>query len=450
MDKVEELLARAQQPARDALRLHPIYRGKVATGIKCPVRDYNDFAIWYSPGVAAPCLEIASNPDAVFDYTNRGNVIAIVSDGSRVLGLGDIGPLAGLPVMEGKALLFKYLGGVDAAPLCLDTKDADELIRTVRLLQPSFGGINLEDIAQPKCFRVLQTLRNDPDIEIPVWHDDQQGTSTVVLAGLINALKIVGKEMSEIKVAMVGLGAAQVVTIALLEASGFKLGNLVAVDSQGILHRDRKDIERQRELFPEKWRVCLEGNAEDRRGGIAEALRGADVCLAFSKPGPGTVRPEWVQGMARDAILFACAQPVPEIWPWEGKEAGVRVFGTGRSDFPNQINNSLGFPGIFRGALDVRARTITDEMCLAAAQELARCAEDRGIHEDYIVPTMDEWEIFPREAAAVATKAQEQGVARLEATAEELYARASRTIKEARDQVTLLMDHGAIPPLPEG
>jgi len=450
MDKVEELLARAQQPARDALRLHPIYRGKVATGIKCPVRDYNDFAIWYSPGVAAPCLEIASNPDAVFDYTNRGNVIAIVSDGSRVLGLGDIGPLAGLPVMEGKALLFKYLGGVDAAPLCLDTKDADELIRTVRLLQPSFGGINLEDIAQPKCFRVLQTLRNDPDIEIPVWHDDQQGTSTVVLAGLINALKIVGKEMSEIKVAMVGLGAAQVVTIALLEASGFKLGNLVAVDSQGILHRDRKDIERQRELFPEKWRVCLEGNAEDRRGGIAEALRGADVCLAFSKPGPGTVRPEWVQGMARDAILFACAQPVPEIWPWEGKEAGVRVFGTGRSDFPNQINNSLGFPGIFRGALDVRARTITDEMCLAAAQELARCAEDRGIHEDYIVPTMDEWEIFPREAAAVATKAQEQGVARLEATAEELHTTASQIIKRARDQLRLLMDHGAIPPLPEG
>ena len=450
MDEVEELLTRAQQPARDALRLHPIYRGKVATGIKCPVRDYNDFAIWYSPGVAAPCLEIASNPDAVFDYTNRGNVIAIVSDGSRVLGLGDIGPLAGLPVMEGKALLFKYLGGVDAAPLCLDTKDADELIRTVRLLQPSFGGINLEDIAQPKCFRVLQTLRNDPDIEIPVWHDDQQGTSTVVLAGLINALKIVGKEMSEIKVAMVGLGAAQVVTIALLEASGFKLGNLVAVDSQGILHRDRKDIERQRELFPEKWRVCLEGNAEDRRGGIAEALRGADVCLAFSKPGPGTVRPEWVQGMARDAILFACAQPVPEIWPWEGKEAGVRVFGTGRSDFPNQINNSLGFPGIFRGALDVRARTITDEMCLAAAQELARCAEDRGIHEDYIVPTMDEWEIFPREAAAVATKAQEQGVARLEATAEELHTTASQIIKRARDQLRLLMDHGAIPPLPEG
>ncbi|UCC77620.1 MAG: NADP-dependent malic enzyme [Anaerolineales bacterium] len=449
MDKVEELLGRAQQPAKDALRLHPIYRGKVATGIKCPVRDYNDFAIWYSPGVAAPCLEIASNPDAVFDYTNRGNVIAIVSDGTRVLGLGDIGPLAGLPVMEGKALLFKYLGGVDAAPLCLDTKDADELIHTVRLLQPSFGGINLEDIAQPKCFRVLQTLRNDPDIEIPVWHDDQQGTSTVVLAGLINALKIVRKEMSEIRVAMIGLGAAQVVTISLLEASGFKLGNLVAVDSQGILHRDRKDIERQRELFPEKWRVCLEGNAEDRRGGIAEALRGADVCLAFSKPGPGTVRPEWVQGMARDAIFFACAQPVPEIWPWEAKEAGVCIFGTGRSDFPNQINNSLGFPGIFRGALDVRARTITDQMCLAAAQELARCAEDRGIHEEYIVPTMDEWEIFPREAVAVAMKAQEQGIARLEATAEQLHATASQIIKGARDRVRLLMDHGAIPPLPE-
>ena len=450
MDKVEEVLARAQQPAKDALRLHPIYRGKVATGIKCPVRDYNDFAIWYSPGVAAPCLEIASHPELVYEHTNRGNVIAVVSDGTRVLGLGDIGALAGLPVMEGKAMLFKYLGGVDATPLCLDTKDADELIHTVKLLQPSFGGINLEDIAQPKCFRVLETLRNDPDLDIPVWHDDQQGTSTVVLAGLINALKIVRKEMSEIRVTMIGLGAAQVVTVALLEASGFPLGNLVAVDSQGILHRDRKDIERQRALFPQKWRVCLEGNAEDRRGGIAEALRGADVCLAFSKPGPGTIRPEWVAAMAEDSIFFACAQPVPEVWPWEAKEAGVRVFGTGRSDFPNQINNSLGFPGIFRGALDVRARTITDEMCLAAAQELARCAEDKGIYEDYIVPTMDEWEVFPREAVAVAMKAQEQGVARLEATAEEVQATASQIIKGARDQVRLLTEHGAIQPIPEG
>jgi malate dehydrogenase (oxaloacetate-decarboxylating) len=450
MDKVEELLARAQQPAEDALRFHPIYRGKVATGIKCPVRDYNDFAIWYTPGVAAPCREIVLDPQRAFEYTNRGNVIAVVSDGTRVLGLGDIGPLAGLPVMEGKALLFKYLGGVDAVPLCLDTKDADEIIHIVKLLQPSFGGINLEDIAQPKCFHILDTLRADPDMDIPVWHDDQQGTATVLLAGLLNALKVVGKKLSEVRIAMIGLGAAGCATLRLLRASGVDMGLLLAVDSKGILHRDRQDIQEVQHQFQEKWRTCLESNAQGRRGGIAEALRDMDVCIAFSKPGPGTIKPQWISTMAQDAIVFPCANPVPEIWPWEALDAGARIVGTGRSDFANQLNNSLGFPGIFRGTLDVRARTITDEMCLAAAQELARCAQEKGLHEEYIVPTMDDWEVFPREAAAVAMVAQEQGVARLEATAEELYARASRTIKEARDQVTLLMDHGAIPPLPEG
>jgi malate dehydrogenase (oxaloacetate-decarboxylating) len=450
MDKVEELLARAQQPAEDALRFHPIYRGKVATGIKCPVRDYNDFAIWYTPGVAAPCREIVLDPQRAFEYTNRGNVIAVVSDGTRVLGLGDIGPLAGLPVMEGKALLFKYLGGVDAVPLCLDTKEADEIIHIVKLLQPSFGGINLEDIAQPKCFHILDTLRADPDMDIPVWHDDQQGTATVLLAGLLNALKVVGKKLSEVRIAMIGLGAAGCATLRLLRASGVDMGLLLAVDSKGILHRDRQDIQEVQHQFREKWRTCLESNAQGRRGGIAEALRDMDVCIAFSKPGPGTIKPQWISTMAQDAIVFPCANPVPEIWPWEALDAGARIVGTGRSDFANQLNNSLGFPGIFRGTLDVRARTITDEMCLAAAQELARCAQEKGLHEEYIVPTMDDWEVFPREAAAVAMVAQEQGVARLEATAEELYARASRTIKEARDQVTLLMDHGAIPPLPEG
>jgi malate dehydrogenase (oxaloacetate-decarboxylating) len=449
MIDVEALLSKAKKPSEDAMRWHPFYRGKVATASKVPVRDLQDLGVWYSPGVAAPCLAIRDHPELVWEHTNRANVIAVVSDGTRVLGLGSIGPRAGLPVMEGKALLFKYLGGVDAVPLCLDTKDPEDIIRTVKLIQPSFGGINLEDISQPKCFSILKTLRNDPDLEIPVWHDDQQGTSTVVLAGLINALKVVGKKMSDIKVVMLGLGAAQVVTVELLEASGLHLGNLIAVDSRGILHRDRQDIEAQQASFPTKWRICLKGNAEDRRGGIGEALRGADVCLAFSKPGPGTIKPEWAQGMAKDAIIFACAQPVPEIWPWEAQEAGVRVFGTGRSDFPNQINNSLGFPAIFRGTLDVRARTITDEMCLAAARELAQCAEDRGIHEDYIVPDMEDWEVFPREAVAVAMKAQQQGVARLTATREELYAKASATIKASRDGVQLLMKEGMIAAVPE-
>jgi malate dehydrogenase (oxaloacetate-decarboxylating) len=337
---------------------------------------------------------------------------------------------------------------VDAIPLCINTKDPNEIIRFVQLIQPSFGGINLEDISQPKCFDILDSLRADPQMHIPVWHDDQQGTATVLLAGLTNALKLVGKDMSNARLAMIGFGAANVATLRLLKASGADLSRLVAVDSGGILHPDRHDIEERQDVFQHKWRICLESNAEGRRGGIAEAMRGADVCIAFSKPGPGTIKSEWVKAMAQDAIVFPCANPVPEIWPWEAKEAGARIVGTGRSDFPNQLNNSLGFPGIFRGTLDVRASTITDEMCLAAALELARCAEDKGLREDYIVPSMDEWEVLPREAAAVAMKAQEQGVARLTATRENLLAQASATIRAARDQVQVLMEKGLIAPVP--
>jgi len=380
----EDLLAKAAKPAEDALRLHPFYRGKIAVAPKCAVRGFDDFAIWYTPGVAAVCRAIAENPALSYEFTNRGNMVAIVSDGTRVLGLGDIGPEAGMPVMEGKALLYKYLGGVDAVPICLDTKDADEIIQAVKLIQPSFGGINLEDISQPKCFRVLDTLRADPTVTIPVWHDDQQGTATVLLAGLINALKLVGKEIGKIKVALVGMGSANVATLRLLLASGLGMDQVVASDSKGILHPGRHDIEERQVEFVDKWRVCLESNADGVRGGVADAMRGADVCIAFSRPGPGTIKPEWVAGMAPGAIVFPCANPVPEIWPWEAKEAGARIVGTGRSDFPNQLNNSLGFPGIFRGALDVRAKTISDEMCLAAAAELARCAEERGITDDDI------------------------------------------------------------------
>jgi malate dehydrogenase (oxaloacetate-decarboxylating) len=449
MPDIDELLAKANRPSLEALRLHPIYKGKVAITAKCPIRDLDDFAIWYTPGVAAACRAIVNEPSLSFEYTNRANVVAIVSDATRVLGLGDIGAEAGMPVMEGKALLFKYLGGVDAVPLCINTRDPDEIIRFVQLIQPSFGGINLEDISQPKCFGILDSLRADPQMQIPVWHDDQQGTATVLLAGLTNALKLVDKDIAQVRLALIGFGAANVATLRLLQASGADLGSVVAVDSSGILHKDRHDVEEHQNAFPHKWRICLESNAENRRGGIAEAMRGADVCIAFSKPGPGTIKPEWVKGMARDAIVFPCANPVPEIWPWEAKEAGARIVGTGRSDFANQLNNSLGFPGIFRGTLDVRASTITDEMCLAAAQELARCAEDKGLREDYIVPSMDEWEVLPREAAAVAMKAQEQGVARLTATREELLAQASTTIRAARDQVQMLMEKGLIPPVPE-
>jgi malate dehydrogenase (oxaloacetate-decarboxylating) len=444
----EELLAKAKKPAQDAMKLHPFYKGKIQIASKCAIRDFNDFAIWYTPGVAAPCRAIQAEPELVYEHTNKANCIAVVSDGTRVLGLGDIGPEAGLPVMEGKALLFKYLGGVDAVPICLRTKDPDEFIRTVKLLEPSFGGINLEDISQPKCFKILDALRAEMDI--PVWHDDQQGTATVLLAGLINALKIVGKEMQRIKIAMVGVGAANVATYRLLKASGVDLGGIVACDSKGTLHPGRGDIEERQEEFADKWRICNETNAERIAGSVAEAMRGADVMIAFSRPGPGTIKPEWVAGMAKDSLVFPCANPIPEIWPWEAKEAGARIVGTGRSDFPNQLNNSLGFPGIFRGTLDVRAKTITDEMALAAAHELAKCAEERGIDEDNIAPNMDEWDVFPREAVATAMKAQEQGIARLKKTREQLYEEASAIINQAREATQCLMREGFIALAPEG
>jgi malate dehydrogenase (oxaloacetate-decarboxylating) len=448
MPSREELLARAKKPAEDAMRLHPFYRGKVQVLPKCPIRNLGDFAVWYTPGVAAPCRAIQAQPDLVYEHTNKANSIAIITDGTRVLGLGDIGPEAGLPVMEGKALLFKYLGGVDAVPLCLQTKDPDEFVRTVQLLEPSFGGINLEDIAQPKCFRILDTLR--PRMNIPVWHDDQQGTATVLLAGLLNALKVVAKEINRIRIALIGMGAANVATYRLLRSSGIDPARVVACDSKGTLHQGRGDIEQRQDEFADKWRVCRETNAGGVVGGIAEALRGADVCIAFSRPDPDLIRPEWVRSMARKAIVFACANPVPEIWPWDARESGARVVGTGRSDFPNQVNNSLGFPAIFRGALDVRARTITDEMALAAAHELARCAEERGLHEESIVPRMDEWEVFPRVAVATALAAQEQGVARVVKTREQLHEEAVRKIGEARRATQLLMREGVIPAVPEG
>jgi malate dehydrogenase (oxaloacetate-decarboxylating) len=439
----EELLAKARKPAEDAMKLHPFYRGKMQTMPKCAVRDFSDFAIWYTPGVAEPCRAIQADKEKVYEYTNKWNTVAVVSDGSRVLGLGDIGPEAGMPVMEGKALLFKYLGGVDAVPICLNTKDPDEIIQAVKWLQPSFGGINLEDIASPKCFYILDTLRRE--MEIPVWHDDQQGTAAVTLAGLVNALKVVGKKKENIKLSVIGIGAANVAILRILFADGFEPANTIVVDSKGTLHTGRADLEKQQKENPYKWDLCQRTNPERRSGGIREALRGADVCISLSQSGPGVILPEWIKGMAQDAIVFACANPVPEIWPWEAKEAGAKIVATGRSDFPNQVNNSIGFPGIFRGTLDVRAKTITDEMCIAAAYELAKCAEDRGISEDNIAPSMGEWEVFVREAVAVAMKAQEQGVARIKASPEELTKRAEKMIKEARETTSLLIKEGYIP-----
>ena len=438
----KQLLEKAYKPAKDAMILHPFYRGKIEITPKCAIRDFNDFAIWYTPGVAEPCKEIQKNPLKVYEYTNKWNTVAVVSDCTRVLGLGDIGPEAGLPVMEGKSLLFKYLGGVDAYPICLDTKDPEEIIKAVKWLKPSFGGINLEDIEKPKCFTILNRLRNEMDI--PVWHDDQQGTATIVTAGAINALKIVGKPMDTALVSMVGAGAANIAIARVLIAAGVKQKNIIMADSKGILHSSRKDLEKEKDYNSEKWNMCLKSNAEGRTGAIEEALRNTDICIAASKPGPGTIKKEWVSTMADDSIVFATANPVPEIWPWEAKEAGARIIATGRSDFPNQINNSLGFPGIFRGTLDVRAETITDEMCIAAAKELAKTAEDDGLNDEYIVPTMDNWEVFPREAVAVAMKAIEQGIARLKPSKHELYEHAESIIRRARDQTKVMMENNFI------
>ncbi|MCK4387761.1 MAG: NADP-dependent malic enzyme [Dehalococcoidia bacterium] len=440
----EELLAKARKPAEDAMKLHAFYRGKMQTMPKCQVRDFNDFAIYYTPGVAEPCRAIKADESKFNELTNRWNTIAVVSDCTRVLGLGDIGPKAGYPVMEGKCMLFKYLGGVDAVPICLGTKDPDEIIQAVKWLQPSFAGINLEDISNPKCFYILDQLR--AQAEIPVWHDDQQGTATVMLAGLINALKIVGRKISDVRFVLNGSGAANVACARLLFAYGAKPETTIVADSKGILHPGRKDLEEKKETYVDKWRFCQTTNAEKRTGDLTEALRGADVLISYSKSGPGVITPEQIKLMAKDAICFVCANPIPEIWPWEAKEAGARIVATGRSDFPNQVNNSTGFPAIFRGVLDVEAKTITDDMCIVAAESLAKYAEERGMSEEYIAPTMGEPEAFIREAVDVGMKAQELGMASKQISRDELRKKVEPMINSTREAHDALVKAGCIAP----
>jgi malate dehydrogenase (oxaloacetate-decarboxylating) len=441
---VEELLAKAKKPAQLAPPLHRFYEGKLQVMPKCSITSPADFGIWYTPGVAAPCKEIQADPDKSFEYTNRWNYVAVVSDGTRVLGLGNIGPEAALPVMEGKGLLFKYLGGVDGFPICLRTKDPDEIVRACELIEPTFGGINLEDIEKPKCFYVLEKAREK--LKIPVWHDDQQGTATVILAGLMNAFKIVGKKPNESIITLVGAGAANLRTAYVLIRWGMKPGNIIMADTKGVVYPGRPDIKKDDD--PWKYELSQKTNAEHREGDITKAFKGVDAVVAASKPGPGTIKKEWISTMAKDSIVFACANPIPEIWPWEAKEAGARIIATGRSDFPNQVNNSLGFPAIFRGVLDVRAKTVTDDMCIAAAEELAKFAEERGMHEEDILPRMEEWEVYPREAVACALKSIDQGVARIKPSRQELYERAKAIIQNARESTRLLMSHGLIKKAP--
>jgi malate dehydrogenase (oxaloacetate-decarboxylating) len=439
---IEKLINKAEQPQRIAPKWHEHYRGKIESSLKCSVTSMDDFSIWYTPGVAEPCRMINKDPSLAYRLTNKWNNVAVISDGSRVLGLGDIGPLASLPVMEGKSLLFKYLGGVSAFPIILDTKDPEKFIETAKIIAPAFGGINLEDIENPKCFYILDHLREE--LDIPVWHDDQQGTASIELAGIINALKLVGKDLDKAKFSIIGAGAANVALCRILFKAGAIEKNVVVTDSRGILHKGREDLEKNKEYNPYKWDLACRTNGDEKKLDTEEAIKGTDVMIAAAKPGPGTIKKDWISGMNKDAIVFAVANPVPEIWPWEAKEAGARIVGTGRSDFENQINNSLGFPGIFRGTLDVNAKTITDEMTIAAAYSVAKTAEEKGLREDYIVPTMEEWEVFINEAVAVGIKAIEQGIARIKLSENQLRQSAEELIGNSRKQTELQIKEGFI------
>ncbi len=423
-------------------RIHLDYRGKIEVAPKVPITRLKDFAIYYTPGVAGPSKDIANDKDLSFEYTLRWNYAAVISDGTRVLGLGNIGPEAGLPVMEGKALLFKYLGGVDAIPLVINARDPEKFIEVVKAVEPSFGAINLEDIESPKCFYILDKLNEI--LDIPVWHDDQQGTALVTLAGLINALKVVGKKLDQVRIAFIGAGAANLNNFKYIVKADGDPSKMILVDINGILHMNRPDIEEIKEKNPWLYEAVKITNPEGRTGGIPEAMKDADVVIAASAPGPGIIKKEWIEQMADDPILFTLANPVPEIWPWEAKEAGARIVATGRSDFPNQINNSLGFPAVFRGVLTVRARKMTDEMFLAAAYAIARYAEKKGLSEEYIVPTMEETEMYVEEAIAVAEKAIEIGVARRKISRSELEQEIRELVMRPKKYMEIALNNGYI------
>jgi len=425
---------------------HRFYGGKIQTAPKAGVFGFNWFNVWYTPGVSKISTTIRDNNDASFELSNRGNLVGVVSDSTRVLGDGNVTPPGGLGVMEGKAFLMKYLGGVDATALCVDSRnekgenDPQKIIDFVKMCQHSFGAINLEDISQPNCYKVLDTLREECDI--PVWHDDAQGTACVTLAGLINALKLAGKKIGDVKIAMLGAGASNTTIARIIIAAGGDPKKMVLVDSKGGLHTGREDIKADPRFY-RKWELCQATNP-NRVNSIAEACKDADVLIALSKPGPDTVKPGWISSMADKSIVFTCANPVPEIYPYAAKEAGAFIVATGRGDFPNQVNNSLGFPGILKGALMVRARKVTDEMAIAAAKSLADYAEARGINPENIVPTMDEAAVFPTEAADVAMQAIKDGVARNIITRDEAFEWAQRDIEYSRNMAKSLIDDGYI------
>ena len=387
--------------AEESLRLHGEWKGKIEVISRVPVKDKEDLSLAYTPGVAQPCLEIQKDVNKSYDLTRRHNMCAVITDGSAVLGLGDIGPEAGMPVMEGKCVLFKSFGDVDAFPLCVKTKDVDEFVRTVSLISGSFGGINLEDIAAPRCFEIERKLKECTDI--PIFHDDQHGTAVITLAGLTNALKVVGKKKEDVKVVTSGAGAAAIAIVKLLLSAGFK--NVTMCDRKGAIYEGRDGLNWIKE------EMALVTNLEKKAGSLADMLVGADVFIGVSAP--GTVTTEMVKTMNKDAIVFACANPTPEIFPEDAKAGGAAVISTGRSDFPNQINNVLAFPGIFRGAFDVRASDINEEMKMAAAMALANLISDDELSADYIIPYAFDPKVGPAVARAVAQAAIDSGVARI-------------------------------------
>jgi malate dehydrogenase (oxaloacetate-decarboxylating) len=433
--------------AKKALSYSKFYAGKVGVAPKVPVRSLQDFGIWYTPGVAAVSEAIAADPELSFELTGRWNSIAIITDGSRVLGLGNIGPEGALPVMEGKALIYKYLGGVDAFPLPVRARDEEQLISLVKALEPSFGGINLEDIESPKCFEVLDRLRKE--LKIPVWHDDQQGTAGVSIAGLFNALELTGRKLKGSRIVLFGSGAANLATARLLMIAGADPRDLIMLDSKGILHPERDDIDQLMVKNKWKYELAIKTNGDRLKGGLKEALRGADALIAAAGVGPNLIKKSEIAVMNKRAIAFLLANPVPEMMPRDALKAGAEIVATGRSDFPNQVNNSLLFPAIFRGALDVMARTITDTMVIAAARELAKHAKDQGLSKTHILPTMVEWKVYPEVAATVGSLAVKEGHARKRASREELLTSATDMIKHSRMAMDALRKSGVILDPPE-
>ncbi len=387
--------------AKESLKLHYELKGKIEIAARTKANDRQSLSLAYTPGVAEPCLEIQKDVNKSYELTRRWNTVAVVTDGTAVLGLGDIGPEAGMPVMEGKCLLFKEFGGVDAIPLCIRSKDVDEIVNTVALLAGSFGGINLEDISAPRCFEIERKLKERCDI--PVFHDDQHGTAVIMLAGLINALKVIGKRLEDVKIVTSGAGAAGIAIIKLLVSAG--AGNVVMTDRTGVIYNGRPG------LNPAKQEIAEITNPARESGSLADAIKGADVFIGVSAPGVLTA--QMVQSMAKDAIVFACANPTPEIFPDEAKRAGAAVVSTGRSDYPNQINNVLAFPGIFRGALDARASDINDEMKFAAAYALAGMVKDAELSCDNILPQAFDEGVGETVAEAVREAAVKSGVARI-------------------------------------